>query len=95
MEEASLTRLAWLKHAQEEALDLAVYLQKLIEMETHNPSASEPKEEYECDECGIDMGAHPTITDDEYADFQNTWHTLGVKSLLELYEVYKYINKSM
>ena len=33
MEEEKLSRLAWLIHAQEEAMDLAVYLQKLIEME--------------------------------------------------------------
>ena len=33
METAPLTRLEWLIHAQEEAMDLAVYLQKLIEME--------------------------------------------------------------
>ena len=33
MEEETLTRLEWLVHAQEEAIDLAVYLQKLIEME--------------------------------------------------------------
>ena len=33
MEEENLTRLEWLIHAQEEAMDLAVYLQKLIEME--------------------------------------------------------------
>lgn len=33
MEEENLPRLAWLIHAQEEAMDLAVYLQKLIEME--------------------------------------------------------------
>tara|TARA_B100000424_G_scaffold268036_1_gene262041 strand:+ start:1129 stop:1317 length:189 start_codon:yes stop_codon:yes gene_type:complete len=33
MENAPLTRKAWLIHAMEEALDLAVYLQKLIEME--------------------------------------------------------------
>ena len=33
MEPAPLTRLEWLIHAQEEAMDLAVYLQKLIEME--------------------------------------------------------------
>lgn len=29
-----LTRAQWLRHAQEEALDLAVYLQRLIDMET-------------------------------------------------------------
>ena len=33
MEEETLTTLEWLIHAQEEAMDLAVYLQKLIEME--------------------------------------------------------------
>ena len=33
MEEETLTRLEWLIHAEEEAMDLAVYLQKLIEME--------------------------------------------------------------
>ena len=33
MEEETLTRLEWLIHAQEEAMDFAVYLQKLIEME--------------------------------------------------------------
>ena len=31
METAPLSRLEWLIHAQEEAMDLAVYLQKLIE----------------------------------------------------------------
>jgi len=33
MERVDFTRLQWLRHAQEEAMDLAVYLQKLIEME--------------------------------------------------------------
>jgi len=33
METAPLSRLEWLIHAQEEAMDLAVYLQKLIEGE--------------------------------------------------------------
>ena len=33
METAPLSKLEWLIHAQEEALDLAVYLQKLIELE--------------------------------------------------------------
>ena len=31
---APLTKLQWVTHAQEEAMDLAVYLQKLIDMET-------------------------------------------------------------
>tara|TARA_X000001382_G_C3162489_1_gene176735 strand:+ start:1145 stop:1345 length:201 start_codon:yes stop_codon:yes gene_type:complete len=33
MEKEELTRKQWLIHAQEEAMDLAIYLQKLIEME--------------------------------------------------------------
>jgi len=33
MERTDLTKLQWLKHAQEEALDLAVYLEKLIQIE--------------------------------------------------------------
>ena len=33
MERSDLTRKAWLIHAQEEAMDLAIYLQKLIMLE--------------------------------------------------------------
>ena len=33
MERKDLSRLDWLKHAQEEAMDLAIYLQKLIDEE--------------------------------------------------------------
>ncbi len=33
MADEKLSRLKWLIHAQEEAMDLAIYLQKLIEME--------------------------------------------------------------
>ena len=33
MERTDLTRLEWLQHAQEEAMDLANYLQKLIDEE--------------------------------------------------------------
>ena len=40
METAPLSRLEWLIHAQEEAMDLAVYLQKLIEMERGSTSLS-------------------------------------------------------
>ena len=35
MEREDLSRLEWLKHAQEEAMDLAVYLEKLIQDELH------------------------------------------------------------
>ena len=34
MERDDLSRLEWLKHAQEEAMDLAVYLERLIEEES-------------------------------------------------------------
>ena len=37
MERNDLTKLQWLKHAQEEAMDIAVYLQKLIELEEKKP----------------------------------------------------------
>jgi hypothetical protein len=37
MERQDLNRLEWLKHAQEEAMDLAVYLEKLIELEKQKP----------------------------------------------------------
>ena len=33
MERTDLTKLEWLQHAQEEAMDLAIYLQKLIDEE--------------------------------------------------------------
>jgi hypothetical protein len=33
MDRKDLNRLEWLKHAQEEAMDLAVYLEKLIQLE--------------------------------------------------------------
>lgn len=36
VERTDLTRLQWLVHAQEEAMDLAVYLQRLIEEENIN-----------------------------------------------------------
>ena len=35
METAPLSKLEWLIHAQEEAMDLAVYLQKLIDIENN------------------------------------------------------------
>jgi len=37
MERDDLGRLEWLKHAQEEAMDFCVYLQKLIEIEESKP----------------------------------------------------------
>lgn len=36
MERKDLTELQWLKHAQEEAMDLAVYLEKLITEKTNS-----------------------------------------------------------
>ena len=37
MERKDLSKLDWLKHAQEEAMDLCVYLQKLIDLEESKP----------------------------------------------------------
>ena len=36
MERTDLTKVDWLKHAQEEAMDLAVYLEKLIQIEKND-----------------------------------------------------------
>ncbi len=35
MDRTDLTPLEWLKHAQEEAMDLSVYLQKIIDLSTN------------------------------------------------------------
>lgn len=37
MERGDLSRLDWLRHAQEEAMDLAVYLERLIQDEINTP----------------------------------------------------------
>lgn len=36
MERTDLSRIQWLQHAQEEAMDLAIYLERLIREERHN-----------------------------------------------------------
>ena len=41
METAPLTKIEWLIHAQEEAMDLTVYLQKLIEKTKEDISQGE------------------------------------------------------
>lgn len=46
METAPLSRLEWLVHAQEEAMDLAVYLQKLIEAETPSKTRQTTLDEF-------------------------------------------------
>jgi hypothetical protein len=46
MERTDLTKLDWLRHAQEEALDFAIYLEKLIQAD------STPHPEATCEECG-------------------------------------------
>jgi len=55
MDRTDLTELQWLVHAQEEAMDLAIYLQKLIKTKTNertdNQSAevgTEKKEGFTC-----------------------------------------------
>jgi len=35
MERTDLTKLEWLQHAQDEAMDCAIYLQKLMRLEQH------------------------------------------------------------
>lgn len=43
MERTDLTKLDWLRHAQEEAMDLAIYLEKLIQAEQQqNNQAQRP-----------------------------------------------------
>ena len=41
MERTDLTRLQWLQHAQEEAMDLAIYLERLIREERQNDKLSD------------------------------------------------------
>jgi|TARA_R110002020_G_scaffold302616_1_gene518040 hypothetical protein len=41
MDRKDLTKLQWLKHAQEEAMDLAVYLEKLIQEEENDIQGTE------------------------------------------------------
>lgn len=42
MERTDLTRLDWLRHAQEEAIDFAIYLEKLIQTEQQNAPDQRP-----------------------------------------------------
>lgn len=42
MERTDLSRLDWLVHAQEEAMDMAIYLEKLIELEIRESVDVEP-----------------------------------------------------
>ena len=46
METAPLSQLEWLIHAQEEAMDLAVYLQKLIEAEKERQEIKNIRADY-------------------------------------------------
>ena len=46
METAPLSKLEWLIHAQEEAMDLAVYLQKLIEAEKERQEIKNIRADY-------------------------------------------------
>ena len=41
MDRKDLTKLQWLKHAQEEAMDLAVYLEKIIQEEENDIQRAE------------------------------------------------------
>jgi len=55
MERTDLTRLQWLQHAQEEAMDLAIYLERLIREERQNAEL-----------CG---GSEPSASASGSADF--------------------------
>ena len=57
MERDDLSRLEWLQHAQEEAMDLAVYLQRLIEEE--RARHDEAKEDPELGVYGVKRGIYP------------------------------------
>lgn len=41
-DKANLTRLQWLQHAQEEAMDLSVYLEELIQEERKKVNGESP-----------------------------------------------------
>tara|TARA_R110002072_G_scaffold263768_1_gene422502 strand:- start:184 stop:393 length:210 start_codon:yes stop_codon:yes gene_type:complete len=41
MDRKDLTKLQWLRHAQEEAMDLAVYLEKIIQEEENDIQGTE------------------------------------------------------
>lgn len=57
MEREDLSKLEWLKHAQEEAMDFCVYLERLIEEEENEPdrchSCGSHKDVHECWHCDI------------------------------------------
>ena len=61
MERNDLSRLEWLKHAQEEAMDLAVYLQKLIDEEEKKES---------CKDCGCKSGFPKWIRTSSLEEFK-------------------------
>jgi len=53
MERTDLTQLDWLRHAQEEALDLAIYLERIIrdeENEHHSKTCHEEPKSIKCTE---------------------------------------------
>lgn len=62
MDRTDLSRLDWLRHAQEEALDLAVYLEKLIqEADAHDPTIK-------CPSCKTEWRISLHEVDAEHAD---------------------------
>tara|TARA_R110000764_G_scaffold29252_1_gene68702 strand:- start:55 stop:276 length:222 start_codon:yes stop_codon:yes gene_type:complete len=45
MDRTDLTELQWLVHAQEEAMDLAIYLEKIIQIKTKENASSRTSNE--------------------------------------------------
>ena len=48
MDRTDLTEKEWLQHAYEEALDMALYLKKAIELKNNNQAASHERGHYTC-----------------------------------------------
>ena len=45
MDRTDLTELQWLVHAQEEAMDLAIYLEKIIQIKTEENASNRTSDE--------------------------------------------------
>ena len=64
MDRQDLSPLEWLQHAKEEAMDLAVYLEKLIQEYNYMPPCSGHNQASEEEECDGVLGSHPLCCTD-------------------------------
>ena len=74
MDREDLSTLEWLQHAKEEAMDLAVYLEKLIQEYNYMPPCSAHDKQmqedemaeymYDGEECDGELGSHPLCCTD-------------------------------